>query len=98
MSLLLADDCYHYRRQSNHQSCLLTTSHYSDQYSHRGVLLGRAVAVALCLLLLPLLFAEALGGTRLSAGNPSRWTASARQDRPLAAERPGAGTLIKVKC
>jgi len=59
---------------------------HPNQYSHCWVLLGRAAVVALCLLLLPLLSAEALGGTRFSAGHPSRWTAPARQNRPLAAQ------------
>src|SRR5271155_1035742 len=97
MSLLVADDCYHYRRQSDHQSRLLAPPPYPDQYSYRRVLLGRAAAVALRLLLLPFLSAEALGGARLSAGDPTGWTPSAHQDRPLAAERPGASALAEVE-
>jgi hypothetical protein len=53
--------------------------------------------VALRLFLLSLLSAEALGRTGLTTGDPSRWTALARQDRPLAAERPGASALAKVE-
>ncbi|HLZ40045.1 MAG TPA: pentapeptide repeat-containing protein [Candidatus Sulfotelmatobacter sp.] len=48
--------------------------------------------------LFPLLSAEALGRTRLSPRNFPRWTAFARQDRSLAAERLGTITPAKIEC